>query len=234
MGPGAALGIGGGRHAERLVARLIDATGRTIARAIERIGHRLALAQRLAETLALARHQPVARIDAQLSDETLAERTARQADPARHLGERGRCIGVGRIEQGAGLGDGLAEAEIGPRSLVPVARLAALAGPEPCRLGRLGRGMEAHVAAQRRARRTGRQAIDPGRLDREPEPAVVRPVTPLYGLPAGFPVRQRVGKEWRGESQGRKGKRMLGHSAIKAPWANLLYPASAGNFYPER
>ena len=114
---------------------------------------------------------------------------------------------------------------------LPVARLAALAGAEARRLGRIGRGVEGHVLAQRRAGRTGRQAIDPGRLDREPEPAVEGPVAPLDGLPAGIRVGSVPGWEVASAKVG-EGKRMLGHGAIKAPWPNLLYPAAAGNSRP--
>ena len=50
------------------------------------------------------------------------------------------------FEKGAGPGHRLAEAEIGP----PFARLAALAGTEPRRLGGVGRGVEVHVVPERR------------------------------------------------------------------------------------
>src|SRR5262249_45930552 len=104
------------------------------------------------EALALARHQPVARIDAELGQEALAERVGAESDLARHFGERRRCIAVSRIEQRAGLGDRLAEAESG----LPLARLAALAGPEARLFRSLGRGVEIDVLAQRGTGRTGR------------------------------------------------------------------------------
>ena len=111
--------------------------------------------------------------------------------------------------QGTGAGHGLAEAEIRP----PVAWLAALAGTEAGSLSGFGRGVEIHVALERGPGGTGRQAVDPGRFHREPEPAVERPVAPQEGLPA----RVRIGKRGGGESQGGKCQRMLGHGAIKAP-----------------
>src|SRR5213079_2400012 len=101
-----------GRHAERLVAGLIDAARRAVPRAVKRVGHLFTVAQRLAEALALARHQPIARIESQLGDEALAERPARQANLARHLSERGRRVAIGRVEQGAGPGDWFAETKV--------------------------------------------------------------------------------------------------------------------------
>ena len=147
-----------------------------------------------ASVLILDRDQPVARIYAQLGQETLAQRTARQADLARHLGQRGRGVGIGGVEQRAGLGHRPAEAEV----RLPVAWLAPLARTEARRLRRLGRGVEVDVAAQRRTGRARRQAIDPGCLHREPEPAVVDAVAPLDGVPAGF----RIGKDGSGEGHG--------------------------------
>src|SRR5687768_12397213 len=159
MRAGAALGVGRGRHAQRLVRGLVDATRRAVARAVERVGHRLALAQGFAEALALARRQPIAWVDAKFGDEALAERAGRQADLARHLGQRGLRIAVGRIEQLAGQRHRLAEADIG----LPVARLAALAGAKARRLSRIGRGVEVDVAPERWPRRARRQAINPDR-----------------------------------------------------------------------
>src|SRR5262249_4638275 len=140
----------------------------TVTRAVQRAGDRLARAQGLAEALALLGHQPVARREAKLGDEALAERVGRYADPARHLVQRRWAVDVGRLEQGAGARHRLAEASLS----LPVARLAAFAGTETRGLRRLGRGVEVDVLAQRRTRCARRQAIDPGRLDREPEPAV--------------------------------------------------------------
>ena len=210
MRAGAALGIGGGRHAERLVARFIDAARRAVARAIQRLAHLLAVAQRLAEALALLGDQPVARRQAELGDEALAEGVGGDADLARHLGERRRLVGVGRVEQRAGARHRLAEAELG----LPVARLAALAGAEAGRFGRFRRGVEGHVLAQRRTRRAGRQAVDPGRLDREPEPAVEGPVAPLDGCPAGIRVGEHAREGGAGERHGGGRKRELGHGRL--------------------
>ncbi len=142
VGAGAALGVGRGRHAQRLVAVLVDAARRAVARAIDRVGHAGAAAQGAAETLALARDQPVARGDAQLGQEALAQRAARQADLARHLSQRRRGVGIAGIEQLAGARHRLAEADLG----LPVARLAALARTEARRFRRLGRGVEVDVA----------------------------------------------------------------------------------------
>ena len=44
------------------------------------------------------RDQPVARGNAQLGQEALAQRTARQADLARHLGKRWRRVGIGPVK----------------------------------------------------------------------------------------------------------------------------------------
>src|SRR6185295_6408605 len=109
---------------------------------------------------------------------------------------------------------------------MPIARLAALAGTETRRLGGGRRGVEGHVLAQRWTRRAGRQAIDAGGFDREPEAAVEGAVAPLNGLPAGI----RVGESRGGERHdGEWESWLLGHDANVGTRPNLLYPAPAGN-----
>ena len=96
------------------------------------------------------------------------------------------------------------------------------------RFGGVGRGVERYIAPKRPARCAGRPAIDPGRLDREPESAVVGSVTLHDSLPAFV----RAGHGSRGEGRGGEGKRMLGHGATMSTRPNLLYPAADGNSRP--
>src|SRR5512133_2225168 len=103
--------------------------------------------------------------------------------------------------------------------------MAALAGTEAGRFGRVRRGMEGDVLAQRRARRAGRQAVDPGRLDREPEAAVIGPVAPLDGGPARIRVGENAREGGAGERHGGGRNRVLGHGRYVSAPANLLYPA---------
>src|SRR5206468_4831810 len=87
MRTGATLGIGGGRHTERLVAVLINSAWRAVTCAIEGAGNGFARAKRLTEALALSGHQPVAWRESELRDEALAERVGRRADLACHLAQ---------------------------------------------------------------------------------------------------------------------------------------------------
>ena len=210
---------------------LVDAARRAIARAVERVGHRFALAQGLAEALALARRQPVAWVDAELGDEALASAPAVGRPCAPPRSER-RRIAVGRIEQLARL------AATGSGRRRPASRAACSAcrrGSPPPRPRRARRGSR-RCALSGRPRRARQAAIDPGRPDREPEPAVVAAVTPLTACQqvassGGPPAGRREGFFEAGAKVGSEG-RMLGHGAIKAPWPNLLYPPPAGNCLP--
>ncbi len=196
-----------GGHAEPVRCRRIGARAGAEAGAIDRRGDRLAGIEPLGEAVEAICLAPFARCRAG----DLLEH-AMKMEPAETCG--GGQFGKGRqrvagADQGAGPAD-RRDMPVGRRALI---RPAALAGAEAGGLGHRSRLVERDILAARLSRGAARPAIDPGRLDRIKEIAVLRRVVCHDGRPALLLVHPRHS--------------VTRHGANVAAMRECLYPAIA-------
>ena len=161
--------VGGGR---------VEAAARVEARAVDRVGHRLAARQLVAHPPRAVGRRVGLRRDA---GDRLEDPVEVEAAHARGSGQRVEARRLlGRLDQPAGLRHGRGVlARRAPRS----SGRQRLQGRKPARLRLLARRVEAHVLAPRPPRRAGRPAIHAGRPDRVVEDPVGAPVAPHHGRP---------------------------------------------------
>src|SRR3546814_10814306 len=136
-------------HAQQLAGLSVEAARGVVAGIVNRLGHRRAVRQRLAQARCALRRRVGLRRQARRLLEDAVEVEAAEAGGLRQLLEARQFLGLGDEATGFRHRGGIAA--YGGRHLRP----AALAGPEACRF-RLGRALEeADVLTPRLARPTG-------------------------------------------------------------------------------